>query len=55
MVRMRATSRIVATCMLLLTAASLLSACNTIAGVGQDTSAAGHAVTNTADKVKQGM
>jgi predicted small secreted protein len=33
----------------------LLSACNTTAGVGQDVSAAGHAVTNTADKVKQGM
>jgi predicted small secreted protein len=36
-------------------AATLLSACNTTAGVGQDVSAAGHAVTNTADKVKSGM
>jgi predicted small secreted protein len=33
----------------------LLSACNTTAGLGQDVSAAGHAVTNTADKVKSGM
>jgi predicted small secreted protein len=33
----------------------LLDACNTTAGIGQDVSAAGHAVTNTADKVKQGM
>jgi entericidin B len=32
-----------------------LSACNTTAGVGQDVSAAGHALTNSADKVKQGM
>jgi predicted small secreted protein len=33
----------------------LLDACNTTAGIGQDVSAAGHAVTNTADKVKQGL
>jgi predicted small secreted protein len=33
----------------------LLNACNTTAGIGQDVSAAGHAVTNTADKVKSGM
>jgi entericidin B len=52
MVRLRITGRIVATCMLLLTAASLLSACNTIAGAGQDTSAAGRAITNSADKAK---
>lgn len=32
-----------------------LSACNTTAGVGQDISATGHALTNSADKVKQGM
>jgi predicted small secreted protein len=36
-------------------AAALLSACNTTAGVGKDVSATGHAVTNTADKVKSGM
>jgi len=33
----------------------VLDGCNTTAGVGQDVSAAGHAVTNTADKVKEGM
>jgi predicted small secreted protein len=36
-------------------AAALLSACNTTAGAGQDVSAVGHAVTNSADKVKSGM
>jgi predicted small secreted protein len=36
-------------------AAALLSACNTTAGAGQDVSAAGHAVTNSADKVKAGL
>jgi entericidin B len=33
----------------------LLNACNTTAGAGQDVSAAGHAVTNSAEKVKSGM
>ncbi len=32
-----------------------LSACNTTAGVGQDVSATGNALTNTADKAKQGL
>jgi predicted small secreted protein len=36
-------------------AAAVLSACNTTAGAGQDVSAAGHAVTNSADKVKAGL
>jgi entericidin B len=36
-------------------AAVLLNACNTTAGAGQDMSAAGHAVTNSAEKVKSGM
>jgi predicted small secreted protein len=36
-------------------AAALLSACNTTAGAGEDVSAAGRAVTNSADKVKSGM
>ncbi len=36
-------------------AAALLSACNTTAGAGKDVSAAGHAVTNSADKVKAGL
>jgi predicted small secreted protein len=40
---------------LLVGASALLSACNTTAGVGQDVSATGHAVTTTADKAKQAM
>jgi entericidin B len=36
-------------------AAALLSACNTTAGAGQDVSAAGHAVTNSAEKIKSDM
>lgn len=34
------------------TAALMVSACNTIAGVGQDVSAAGRAVTDTAKDAK---
>ena len=30
-----------------------LSACNTVEGAGKDVSAAGHAVTNTADDAKK--
>jgi entericidin B len=40
---------------LLIGALTPLAACNTTAGVGQDVSAAGHAVTNSAEKVKQGL
>jgi predicted small secreted protein len=40
---------------LLIGASALLSACNTTAGAGRDVSAAGSAVTNSADKVKQGL
>ena len=29
-----------------------LSACNTVAGAGEDVSAGGHAITNTAEKAK---
>jgi predicted small secreted protein len=36
-------------------AAVTLSACNTTAGMGKDVSATGQAVTNGANKVKQGM
>jgi predicted small secreted protein len=39
----------------LIAATAPLTACNTTAGVGEDVSAAGHAVTNTADKVKNGL
>ncbi len=35
--------------------APMLSACNTTAGAGQDLSGAGRAVTNSADKVKNGL
>jgi predicted small secreted protein len=41
--------------LLLCGALTMLTACNTAAGVGQDVSAAGRAVTNSADKVKQGL
>lgn len=47
--------RIIAACAVLLTAATLLSACNTTAGLGQDVKATGNAVTNGADSVKQGL
>jgi entericidin B len=36
-------------------AAVLLSACNTTEGMGRDVSAAGHAVSNTAQETKQRM
>lgn len=35
----------------LLAAAPMLSACNTVAGAGQDISAAGRGISHTADKV----
>jgi predicted small secreted protein len=41
--------------LVLLSGAAVLSACNTTAGAGKDVSAAGHAVTNSADKVKAGL
>jgi predicted small secreted protein len=41
--------------LLLLSTITLLGACNTTAGVGQDVSAAGRAVSNSAEKVKQGL
>jgi len=40
------------TLILLAGAATTLGACNTTAGVGEDMSAAGHAVTNSADRNK---
>jgi predicted small secreted protein len=36
-------------------AMTVLGACNTTAGLGQDVSATGKAVTNSAEKVKQGL
>jgi predicted small secreted protein len=53
---MRRSIAIVGLNVLLLSGATfLLAGCNTTAGVGKDVSAAGSAVTNTADKVKSGM
>jgi predicted small secreted protein len=40
---------------LALTLLAGLTACNTAAGIGKDVSAAGHAVTNGAEKVKNGL
>jgi entericidin B len=40
-----ATAGLIAICL-------LAAACNTVAGAGKDTSAAGHAVTNTAEQAK---
>jgi entericidin B len=48
-------ARTVLAASLLIGASALLSACNTTAGVGQDVSATGHAVTDTADKAKQAL
>lgn len=36
-------------------AVTLLSACNTTSGVGKDVSATGRAVTDTAERVKEGL
>ena len=51
---MRTISAVLLT-VLMLGATTLVSACNTTAGLGQDVSATGHAVTNSAEKVKQKM
>jgi len=48
-------AKVVLAIFLLAGAMTMLTACNTTAGVGQDVSAAGRAVTNSADKVKQGL
>lgn len=52
---MKTNFRVVLAIFALALATAPLAACNTTAGVGQDVSAAGHAVTNTADKVKNGL
>lgn len=52
--RYRAARTIIALVLLAGTAVTL-GACNTTAGVGQDVSATGHAVTSTADKAKDAM
>lgn len=47
---MRTKLSVALTILLLIAAAPLLGACHTTAGVGEDLSAAGHSVTNSADK-----
>jgi predicted small secreted protein len=51
----RGAARTILAMSLLVGASAMLSACNTTAGVGKDVSATGNAVTNTADKAKQGL
>ena len=51
----RSTARALLLALALAALAPTLSACNTTAGAGQDLGAAGRAVTNSADKVKQGL
>ncbi len=51
----RGAARTILALSLLVGASAMLSACNTAAGIGQDVSATGNAVTNTADKVKTGL
>ena len=47
---MRKTISLSLTLLMLLGAVSLLGACHTAAGAGEDVSATGHALTNSADK-----
>jgi predicted small secreted protein len=47
---MRTNISIALTLLILIAAAPLLGACHTTAGVGQDVSATGHALTNSAQK-----
>jgi len=42
--------RLIALLMIAGSAMTALAGCNTVSGAGQDVSAAGHAVTNSADK-----
>jgi predicted small secreted protein len=47
--------RAVIVALVMAAAAPLLSACNTVAGAGQDVSAGGKAVSRSANDVKQGL
>ncbi len=49
---MRKIFPIVLTLLILVGAAPLLGACHTTAGAGEDISATGHAITNSADRNK---
>jgi len=48
-------SRLLRVFLLLAFVAPAAAACNTISGIGEDVSATGDAVTNTADKAKDEM
>ena len=48
----RTFAKLFLTLFLLSGAGALLSACNTTAGAGEDLSAAGHAITNSAERNK---
>ncbi len=51
----RSLGTVLMTVSILAGAATMLSACNTTAGLGQDVSNTGHAVTNGAERVQQKM
>lgn len=51
----RRTATMLLTLLVLGAVGMTVSACNTTAGAGQDLSATGHAVTNSAQKVKSGL
>ncbi len=53
--RLSSTARALIVTLVLAALAPLLAACNTTAGAGQDVSAAGRAVTRSADDVKRGL
>jgi entericidin B len=46
-------ARLIALLLLVAAGTTTLSACNTVSGAGQDISAGGHAITNSADKAKE--
>jgi entericidin B len=46
-------ARLIALLLFVTAGTATLSACNTVSGAGQDISAGGHAITNSADKAKE--
>jgi entericidin B len=53
LIRGRLMARLIALLLFVTAGATTLSACNTVSGAGQDISAGGHAISNTADKAKE--
>ena len=53
--RLSSTTRAIMLVLAVATLAPLVAACSTTAGAGQDVSAAGRAVTNSAETVKSGL